>query len=218
MPITETRQFGNHKFIIITGIPDASGVVIHPDTAAFISPGFIEDMKTALKAYPDIEAYNYIYELYKSPPGDLRDFPEHMLDSVLENWNKFSRSEFITITKKGDLFGYVQSVEEEIKYRHRCRSNNKTPKPKKKIITDSPRNGFVYLVQSSTGAYKIGRTINPHDRIRTFNVKLPFEVEYVVVIETANMYSLESELHNQFARKRVNGEWFQHEVGAVEED
>lgn len=70
------------------------------------------------------------------------------------------------------------------------------------------RHGFVYLIQSPTGAYKIGRTTNPEDRMKTFEVKLPFEVEYVCVIKTKDMFGLESQLHSQFADKRVNGEWF----------
>ena len=72
-----------------------------------------------------------------------------------------------------------------------------------------PRNpGFVYLLQSPTSAYKIGRTKNPDDRLKTFGVKLPFEVEYVCLIKTADMGALEAELHGYFADKRINGEWF----------
>lgn len=69
--------------------------------------------------------------------------------------------------------------------------------------------GYVYLIQSPTGAYKIGRTANPTDRMKTFSVKLPFEVEYVCVIQTEDMLGLENQLHNQFAHLRINGEWFQ---------
>ena len=68
--------------------------------------------------------------------------------------------------------------------------------------------GYVYLLQSPSGNYKIGRTSNPDDRLKTFSVKLPFEVEYVCVIQTDDMYALESNLHQRFWDKRVNGEWF----------
>lgn len=73
---------------------------------------------------------------------------------------------------------------------------------------DSPKRGFVYLLQSSTGYYKIGRTKDPTDRIKTFNVKLPFEVDFTCLLKTPDMYALEQELHQQYADKRVNGEWF----------
>lgn len=82
----------------------------------------------------------------------------------------------------------------------------------------SPKHGYIYLIQSVTGAYKIGRTKNPDDRIKTFSVKLPFEVEYVCVVETENMYYLERELHRQFDTKRINGEWFklsENDVSAI---
>lgn len=74
--------------------------------------------------------------------------------------------------------------------------------------TYGQRAGYVYLLQSSTGHYKIGRTRNPEDRLRTFGVMLPFEVEYVCVIQTPDMFKLESDLHNLFSQKRVSGEWF----------
>lgn len=70
------------------------------------------------------------------------------------------------------------------------------------------RGGFVYLLKSSTGSWKIGKTKYPDDRIYTFGVKLPFEVEYDHLIESDDMSSLEKSLHRQFKKKRINGEWF----------
>ena len=68
--------------------------------------------------------------------------------------------------------------------------------------------GFVYLLQSPTRAYKIGRTKSPENRIKTFGIKLPFEIEYVALIKTHDMNTLENQLHSRFETKRVNGEWF----------
>lgn len=82
--------------------------------------------------------------------------------------------------------------------------------------TKPGRAGFVYLVQSSTGYYKIGRTSDPNNRMKTFSVKLPFEVSYACVIETVDMKTLEQSLHEQFAGKRVNGEWFALDAADVE--
>jgi hypothetical protein len=69
--------------------------------------------------------------------------------------------------------------------------------------------GYVYLIQSPTKYFKIGRTKDPDDRIRTFEVKLPFEVEYVCLIKAFDMYRLEKELHEKYDNKRSNGEWFE---------
>lgn len=68
--------------------------------------------------------------------------------------------------------------------------------------------GYVYVLRSPTGAYKIGYTINPANRIRTFSVKLPFEVEYEVLIKTDDMRDLEAFLHDRYAERTINGEWF----------
>lgn len=92
---------------------------------------------------------------------------------------------------------------------------------KETLIKLVPRNksskaGFVYLVQSPTGYYKIGRTSDPNNRMKTFSVKLPFEVSYVCVIETVDMKALEASLHEQFAGKRASGEWFALDAEDVE--
>ena len=76
--------------------------------------------------------------------------------------------------------------------------------------------GYVYLIQSPTGTYKIGRTKNPADRMKTFSVKLPFEVEYVAVIQTLDMRGLEAALHRRYEDKHVNGEWFALDAADVE--
>lgn len=78
-----------------------------------------------------------------------------------------------------------------------------------KLRAAGKRAGYVYLIRSATGYYKIGRTVDPSNRIKTFGVKLPFEVEYECLIESADMHGLEAELHNHYAKQRVNGEWFQ---------
>lgn len=75
----------------------------------------------------------------------------------------------------------------------------------------SPRSkGYVYLLRNEVDPtiFKIGRTRNPKSRRETFGILLPFEVEYVCLVQTHNMFELERELHIRFADQRVNGEWF----------
>lgn len=76
------------------------------------------------------------------------------------------------------------------------------------IPPSTKKGGFVYLLKTGSDVYKIGRAKDPNNRLRVFNVKLPFEVEFEHLIATENMYLLERELHQRFASKRVNGEWF----------
>lgn len=90
---------------------------------------------------------------------------------------------------------------------------NRTPKPKKKS-TD----GYVYLIESPTGSYKIGMTTNPDQRKNHFSVTMPFEVEYVCLIPAKDAYGLEHKLHKKYASKRItpNGEWFNLSLADVE--
>lgn len=67
---------------------------------------------------------------------------------------------------------------------------------------------WVYETRLMDGAYKIGYAQKPADRLRTFNVKLPFEVEYEVLLKTDDMRGLESSLHEYYSEKHINGEWF----------
>lgn len=73
-----------------------------------------------------------------------------------------------------------------------------------------PNFGYVYLLKEINGVhFKIGRARDPKDRLRTFNVKLPYQVEYICVIPTIDMYALERHLHGQYRSKRIKGtEWF----------
>ncbi|WP_276917436.1 GIY-YIG nuclease family protein [Aneurinibacillus aneurinilyticus] len=73
-----------------------------------------------------------------------------------------------------------------------------------------PKNpGFVYIIREDyTGRYKIGKTKKLDARLKLFNVDLPFEVELVHSIHTQNCDETERLLHEHFAHKRVNGEWF----------
>lgn len=87
----------------------------------------------------------------------------------------------------------------------------------KKPIKDRDKSGHVYLIQSPTGAWKIGRTSNPEDRMATFGLRLPIEVKYVCLIPTDDMYALERKLQSKYIDKLINGEWFALSPADVEE-
>lgn len=83
-------------------------------------------------------------------------------------------------------------------------------RPRKPRIVNGKRrkDGFVYLVKADNGTYKIGKTVNPKSRGKTFNVRLPFKVEFIHTIETDDMHALEKALHLRFANKRLRGSEF----------
>jgi hypothetical protein len=68
--------------------------------------------------------------------------------------------------------------------------------------------GFVYLIKSSEGYYKIGKSKKPEDRMRLFGIKLPFRVDPVHLIHCQDMHAVETELHERYAHARADGEWF----------
>lgn len=76
-------------------------------------------------------------------------------------------------------------------------------------LPQGARPGYVYLLQGQKGYYKIGRTVDPNDRYRTFKLKLPFDVDYLHLIPCRNRFAAEGRLHRCFDHRRVTGsEWF----------
>ena len=71
-----------------------------------------------------------------------------------------------------------------------------------------PIKSGVYVIRSISGYYKIGHTNDISNRLHTFTVKLPFEIELEVWILAEDCRGLEAWMHRHFASKRVNGEWF----------
>lgn len=70
------------------------------------------------------------------------------------------------------------------------------------------KSGFVYLIKSERGDYKIGKSKNPEDRLKTFDIRLPFHIEYICTIKSNDMNKLEKELHAKYDHLRIDGEWF----------
>lgn len=75
------------------------------------------------------------------------------------------------------------------------------------LLSSKERAGEVYLLQTSTGIYKIGRAKDTKKRMKAF-AGLPFRVIIKHIIQTEDMFELEIRLHQRFESKRVNGEWF----------
>lgn len=72
---------------------------------------------------------------------------------------------------------------------------------------NSPRGGYVYLLQSAYG-YKVGRTRSMPNRMRTFGVQLPIMYTIPLCAWFDDHIEAESSYHRLFSDKRINGEWF----------
>ncbi len=76
------------------------------------------------------------------------------------------------------------------------------------LYEDQHRKGFVYILEGQGGAYKIGRTFNPHERLKSWQTKMPYPPAHLHTIACENCIKAEIQLHKMYAEKRVNGEWF----------
>ncbi|SRR6266478_119073 len=71
--------------------------------------------------------------------------------------------------------------------------------------------GHIYVLSTTEGFYKIGCTSCPiPERINQFAPKLPFktEVEFAFMCTLGQERRVEQLLHQRFAAKHSNGEWF----------
>jgi hypothetical protein len=68
--------------------------------------------------------------------------------------------------------------------------------------------GHVYLFESESGSYKIGRTGNVQSRLALIQTSSPYPVKVVHSIHVDDMVTAEAFLHRKFAAYRRHGEWF----------
>lgn len=104
----------------------------------------------------------------------------------------------------------IEEIERRAAERKAIDAQRQAEREAKRLERQQIRSGFVYLLKSNEhpDVYKIGRSVNPTNRAKTFGVKLPFPVEFECLISTPDMYELEAELHARFAAQRLDGEWF----------
>mgnify|MGYP000098690222 CR=1 FL=1 len=101
--------------------------------------------------------------------------------------------------------------------RHEKLNEGRKPPPAHWVPTTEPptptappcasKPGYIYLLHADTqNCFKIGRTNNLQRRLA--NILLPFPITLVHSIQVADMVWAERHLHQRFADKRLNGEWF----------
>jgi hypothetical protein len=75
--------------------------------------------------------------------------------------------------------------------------------------------GNVYLLRAGP-YYKIGVSTQVDERIKQLSTLPPFDIELLHTLPTDDMYKLEKQLHERYADKRKNGEWFELDQDDVE--
>lgn len=185
------------------------GKLVCPATANFDDPSYINALKVAATVAPGLDAIQMILNAASMGPqvpfgttswyyvGDEElDWIEKQAE-IIEGQDFWSAPETVTV------FIHLAREEKDRRRVKAVRNAQREERRKRKAP------GFVYLIRSEVGYYKIGRTVNPDDRIRTFSVRLPFRVEYEHLIKCEDQRALEKQLHTKFADKRIDGEWFE---------
>lgn len=86
------------------------------------------------------------------------------------------------------------------------RQEEATERKTQPVVRDRP--GYIYLLKSEIGMYKIGRTKHLNKRFPEFNTFLPFQVSLEHSFWAQDYVAAEKFLHWCFAEKRGRGEWF----------
>jgi hypothetical protein len=88
---------------------------------------------------------------------------------------------------------------------------NKQPEYHYEVTAKAPpRKGWIYVVEGLDSQYKIGLTTRqPSQRLAEFTPKLPFPTNLLLTIPTDDVLGHEKAIHDRFADKRLNGEWFE---------
>ena len=71
------------------------------------------------------------------------------------------------------------------------------------------RGGWVYLLDAGGVRYKIGHTVNLKHRLAEIGTSSPVPIRLHSYVMAKDAAQAERDLHRQFARYRVRGEWFE---------
>lgn len=197
-------------FGVLIGLGWEDGISISPDTAELDNPAYIEALKWALEGYSCIRDIYILKEYWHSPSRPMERTNQETLNRIIELGDNVKDNPYLEVEPV--LLEFVEQARAQLQYKEQKTREKERREARKR----EPKPGYIYLIQSPTGHYKIGRTKDLHNRLKTFGVQLPFEVEFICVIETDDMYGLERRLHEHFAAKRVNGEWFALDTADVE--
>lgn len=172
------------------------GLVVNPDQE--ITEDYLMALETAHTYFEYVESFALLKNAQRDWYHSLSAREYVNKENVMYHAARFLAQDSLTIPE------WINVFVEDMK--HNRPKFEPDPKPEKHLKSEKP--GYVYLLKSEAGHYKIGRSVNPESRHKTFGIQLPFRVSYECLIKTENMKRLEAELHEKFAHKRLDGEWF----------
>jgi predicted GIY-YIG superfamily endonuclease len=80
----------------------------------------------------------------------------------------------------------------------------------RKASANEPKenSGFIYILKSSNGYYKIGRAKEVNVRVAAWKTVFPIKIKLVNSFACKNRMAVENALHNKYAKKRLEREWY----------
>lgn len=75
-------------------------------------------------------------------------------------------------------------------------------------VVRSRNDGYVYVLEHNNEQFKIGKAAVWVTRVKQLKIQLPFKVTLAYAFQTEDCARDEKLLHQRFATKRLNGEWF----------
>jgi len=116
----------------------------------------------------------------------------------------FTSGEYSEIRRRLDKF-YELVPDDDIQDYNSTKSDKLSTRYEKQKPKPVP--GYIYVVRSGE-YYKVGRTSNLEQRMKTFRTTLPAGTELVFTIKVSDTRSAETEIHTSLNESRINGEWF----------
>lgn len=71
------------------------------------------------------------------------------------------------------------------------------------------KEGYVYLIESENGYYKIGKSIDIERRLNQHEMDYPLKLRIIHSFESSNARRDEKKILDAFSQKNLRGEWFQ---------
>lgn len=200
------RNFQPSMYFVVFNICDIDfqfvegGVVVDPTRHDLDDPAVIAALKRACLIHPWANKLFLLEEELQTfhVEQELKNISQETLKNYLAKANDLLEQPYIAIPAW--LRDFHAHLSDELSRREALENAKKQHQV--------GRGGFVYLLQSPTGHFKIGRTKDPENRRATFGVKLPFPVEFIHLIACDDMHEMERGLHRRFAHRRLDGEWF----------
>jgi len=77
--------------------------------------------------------------------------------------------------------------------------------------------GFIYLIQSPIGIYKIGKANDVRQRLANLRGQFKADLKLIHAFEAVNVLDVEWAFHTHFRHRRAYGEWFTLDAQDLEE-